>query len=114
MFGAELAEPLLHDAAPAANLKLEPVHLADLSAVGSLLAERLRTRLDAIESGKVCCAILPTADTIEHRVKGQLHSFNQLRGERAPFTLNGARIGDWNDPDVSLVLWLPRLGDARA
>ena len=113
MFGAELDKPLLHSTSADSSLKVEPVHLDDIPAVGALLAARLRSRVESIESDKVCCAILPTAVTIEHRVVGQLYSFNQLRGERAPFTLIGARIGNWTDDDVSLVLWLPRLGDAR-
>ena len=113
LFLWELHEPLVKDVSSPAEVKTWPIHLMDLDAVGKVLNARLRSRLDNIVSEKTCCAIVPTAGSVEYRCLGHLCSFNQVRGERAPTTQIGARIGEWTDDDVALVLWVPKLGDAR-
>ena len=112
IYGWDLHEPLV-DSVPPSGLVAEPLRLADLAEYGSVLGARLRARLEAVRSDKTCCVAVPTADTIKHRCLGHLLSLNQLRGEREPIDVIGARIGTAS-ADVALIIWLPKIGDSCA
>lgn len=113
LFQLDLHEALAQNKS-SAEQAVQPVRIEETAAFGQLLGDRLRSRLDGVHSDKICCAILPTADTIKHRCLGHLLSLNQVRGEREPIGVIGARIGEYTDPDVAIILWLPKLGDSCA
>ena len=112
IYGWDLHQPLV-ESAPPSSLVAVPLRLRDVAEFGPVLNARLRARLEESRSDKTCCVVAPTVDTIQHRCLGHLMSLNQLRGEREPIDVIGARIGTDRD-DVGLIIWLPKLGDSCA
>lgn len=111
VYSLELREPLTEHPT-AFDHTVEILHVRDAPAIAKVLATRLRARMAATTSDKTLCAIVPTADAIEHRCVGQLCTLNQIRGEQVPVTQIGGRIGDATNSDVAMSLRLPWFGES--
>lgn len=85
------------------------IGVEDIERVAEILRDRALEKLETPSDQDLRCIIKPTADFITYRMTAHLRSFNEHHPGRKPWTTIGARIGEWDDPDIGIVLWVPKL-----